>query len=341
MIRSLLSSVFALAALAATATVARAQTATLYGLVDASGAYVKPVGGSGRYQLDSGNMQRSFVGFRGSEDLGGGLRAVFKLESYVRVDTGAYGRADLDGFWSRESSVGLSGAFGTTLFGRVVTPLYTQTLNFNPFFEAFGSSPATRQYFGGSGAVLGDSRWDNAVVYTNNASDLPLRVNLAANLPEKTASSLSTGRNFGGSLGYITGPFAASIAVERIRNSTTGLPFGFQSELVAQAAATYDFKLVRLYGQVGRSSVNSGNDTRTFLYQLGGAVPIGTSLILFSYGHSHIKHAGFPTTTNQIGSIGYDYFLSKNTDIYVAGLYERTTSLSSGHTLAGGLRLRF
>ena len=341
MIRSLLLSALALAGLAATTTAAQAQSATLYGLLDASGAYVKPVGTVGRYQLDSGDMQRSFVGFRGSEDLGGGLRAVFKLETYVRVDSGASGRADYDGFWSRESTVGLSGAFGTTLFGRVVTPLYTQTLNFNPFYEAFGFSPATRQYFGGTGAVLGDSRWDNAVIYTNNASDAPLRINFAANLPEKTASSLSTGRNFGGSVAYITGPFAASLAVERIRNSTTGLPFGFQSQLVTQAAATYDFKLIRIYGQVGRSVVNSGNDARTFLYQLGGAVPIGTSLILFSYGQSHMKHDGFPTTTNQIGSIGYDYFLSKNTDIYVAGLYERTTSLSSGHTLAGGLRLRF
>ncbi|MDQ6683491.1 MAG: porin, partial [Pseudomonadota bacterium] len=62
---------------------AQAQSATLYGLLDASGAHVKPVGGNARWQLDNGDLQRTFIGFRGSEDLGGGLRALFKLESYI------------------------------------------------------------------------------------------------------------------------------------------------------------------------------------------------------------------------------------------------------------------
>ena len=99
---------------------AQAQTAVLYGLLDASGSHVKDVGGNSRWQLDSGNMQFSFIGFRGSEDLGGGLRAVFRLESYVSVDSGSAGRSATatDPFWAREASVGLSGSFGTTVLGR-------------------------------------------------------------------------------------------------------------------------------------------------------------------------------------------------------------------------------
>src|SRR4051812_9028926 len=102
---------------------ASAQSAVLYGLLDASGSRVKPVGVDTRsWQLDSGNLQRSFLGLRGSEDLGGGLRAVFRLESYLRVDVGAAGRNEGDVFWAREASVGLSGSFGTTVLGRTPSP---------------------------------------------------------------------------------------------------------------------------------------------------------------------------------------------------------------------------
>ena len=60
----------------------RRRTSVLYGLIDASGSRSRPPGGEYRWQLDSGNMSRSFLGFRGSDDLGGGLRAVYRLESY-------------------------------------------------------------------------------------------------------------------------------------------------------------------------------------------------------------------------------------------------------------------
>ena len=200
---------------------AAAQTAVLYGLLDASASRVRPVGVDANYlQLDNGNMTRSFLGVRGSEDLGGGLRAVFKLESYVRVDVGAAGRAEGDVFWARESSVGLSGSFGTTVLGRTPSPLWLATVAFNPFGESIGFSPAVRQYFGG--AVLGDTRWNNGIWYTNNPRD-PLRVVFAANADESTPTG-SNGHNLGLSVAYVTGPFAATLVAERIRNSAQPLP---------------------------------------------------------------------------------------------------------------------
>jgi predicted porin len=319
---------------------ASAQTAIVYGLIDASGSHVKPVGGQGRWQLDSGNLQLSFLGVRGSEDLGGGLRAVYKLESYVRVDTGAAGRSESDVFWSREATVGLSGAFGTTVLGRTVSPLYLATVNFNPFGESFGFSPSTRQYFGSSGVMLGDSRWNNSLNYTNSSTDAPLRINVAANTPEDPTGAPSTGRNYGGSLSYITGPFAATLAMERIKNSAQPVPLGFERQLAIQAGATYDFSIVRVYGQVGRVKTSASEDTQTILYQIGAAIPIGNGLILASYGHSHMK-SRVAGTTDRTSSIGYDYFLSRNTDIYVAALYEKLSFVSSGNAIAGGVRLRF
>ena len=313
------------------------QTEVLYGLLDGSGSHVKPVGVETRsWQLDSGNMSRSFLGLRGSEDLGGGLRAVFKLESYLRVDVGAAGRGEDDVFWAREASGGLSGSVGTSVLGRTPSPLWLATVAFNPFGESIAFSPSVRQYFGG--AVLGDTRWNNGLSYTNNARD-PLRVVFAANADESTPGRLNA-YNLGASVAYITGPLAATIVAERVSNSAQGLPAGFQRQTILQAGATYDFKFLRVYGQIGRIKTEADSDSRTTSYQLGAAVPIGNSLVLVAYGRSHSSTPQL-ATTDSILSLGYDYFLSKNTDIYVAAMVERLSFVSSGNTVAGGVRVRF
>lgn len=318
---------------------AAAQSAILYGLLDASGSRIKPVGVDAHtLQLDNGNMTRSFIGVRGNEDLGGGLRAVWKVESYLRVDVGGAGRDASDGFWAREASVGLLGSFGSTVLGRTPTPLWLAVTSFNPFGESIGFSPAVRQYFG-QGAMLADTRWNNSVWYTNNPRD-PLRVVFSANADETTPND-SNGHNLGLSVAYITGPFAAIVVGEQIKNSSQPLPPGFERQTVLHAAATYDFQFLRVYGQVGRIKTEATEDTRTTSYQLGLAVPFGTHLIMAAYGSQHVS-APTKATTDRIISIGYDYFLSKATDIYVAASSEKLSFASStGNSVAGGLRVRF
>jgi len=335
MTRSICAALVAAALLGAGA--ARAQTAVLYGLLDASGSYIKPVGSDDHLlHLTNGNMQTSFIGVRGSEDLGGGLRAVYRLESYLRVDVGAAGRETGDGFWAREASVGLSGSFGTTVLGRTPTPLWLATTSFNPFGESFGFSPTVRQYF--SGAMVGDTRWNDSVWYTNNPRD-PLRVVFSANADDSTPGG-SNGHNLGMSVAYITGPFAVTVVGEVVRNSAQPLPPGFDRQSVLHAAATYDFQFIRVYGQIGRIKTEATDDSRATSYQLGASVPFGSSLIMVAYGRQHVE---LPTkaTTSQIMSVGYDYFLSKSTDIYVAASYEKLSFVSSGNSFAGGVRLKF
>ena len=315
-----------------------AQNSVLYGLVDASVSRVKPLGGSSRWQLDAGNMSRSYLGFRSSEDLGGGLRAVFRLEAHIDNDTGVTGQSAAAPFFSREASVGLSGAFGTSVLGRTPSPLYLSTVMFNPFGESPGFSPSMRQYFGGT--VLGDSRWSNSISYTNNARDVPLRINFSANAPEEGPGSLSTGRNFGLAVAYLTGPFAASFTIESIKNSRLPLPTGFNRQIATQVGASYDFSFLRVYGQAGRVKTDAASDERTTIYQLGAAVPFGNHLVLASYGQAREK-TPISSLTQRTYSLGYDYFLSRSTDIYVAAMLERLSFVSSGHAIAGGVRLRF
>ena len=98
---------------------------------------------------------------------------------------------------------------------------------------------------------------------------------------------------------------------------------------------------MRLYGQVGRVYTDANINTKHVLFHIGAAVPIGSGLILVAYGNVARRRPTSRRSTDRIYSIGYDYFLSKNIDIYVAALHEKTYQLSSGNSFAGGVRLRF
>ncbi|NUZ04536.1 porin [Piscinibacter koreensis] len=336
MIRSTRGAALALFALTA-ATAAEAQTApSIYGLLDVSVARQRPAGGRTAYRLDSGNMTESFIGIRGSDDLGGGLRARYQLESFVRVDQGSAGRYPGDGFWSRDSFVGLQGAFGTTLLGRNTTPFFMATTSFNPFGESPGFSPSVRQYYGR--ALLDDRSWSNSLSYTNNATDKDLKVNLAYNAAE--GSPGSTGSNVGASAFYIMGPVVLSGAVQRVRNSPLPLPPGFDRQDAWQIGATWELQVVRLYAQGGQVRTEADTDVRTRLLQVGASVPLGRGSVLAAFGHAKTRAAG-ARSTDRSASVAYDYNLSKSTDLYAAYLNERLTGLSTGHGLAAGMRIRF
>lgn len=340
-------SALVLAGSAAFAGPAAAQQVTLYGLVDAAGVRARDPGGFWQWRLDGGGMSRSYIGFRGVEDLGGGLRVVFRLESYLRPDTGQSGRYGGDAFFSREANVGLSGQFGTTVIGRVVTPLWRATTQFNPFGDSPLFSPTVRQYYGARGVLATDRTWNNAMLYQNNTRDAPLRVTLAANLPENSAEGGPAGRNFGASLAYVLGPFAVSGVVERAKNSDAAdVPAGFHRELVIQGNASYDLDVVRFYVQAGRVRTDADVRSRSALWQVGAAVPFGTSVIGVGYGYrrtrSSVADDAELRQTQRIGSITYDYFLSKSTDLYIGASYEKVTDLTpAGSLFAGGIRHRF
>lgn len=99
------------AAMALLATGAQAQSSVeLTGLLDLWGGRLEMAGDNGhRSVLNSGGMTTSWWGFKGTEDLGGGLKAGFALTSFLQADTGVPGRFTGDSFFSRDASVSLSG----------------------------------------------------------------------------------------------------------------------------------------------------------------------------------------------------------------------------------------
>jgi predicted porin len=315
-------SLLALAALASVAGAAQAQSSVnAYGLLDVSAGQFQAAGATKNKAVQSGNMSTSYFGFKGTEDLGGGLSARFAIESFLRLDSGSAGRFNGDAFWARNANVGLAGGFGSLTVGRNTTSLFVSTLIFNAFGDSFGFSPSIRHYFT-SGTVTGDTGWNQSASYTTpNFGGLTAQVQVAGN------DGSTFGRKTGGNLLYFGGPLAATVAYQHVKAGTA------EGTTTWQLGASYDFGLAKLYGQYGKLK----NDSTLVDYKLaeaGVAVPLGHGKVLFEYGR--LSEQGRKTAT-----LGYDHDLSKRTDVYAVYMNDRKTGVDSGSSFAVGVRHRF
>jgi predicted porin len=328
----------AAAASLAGASPASAQNVQITGLLDMSAGQFQSAGAQKVWRADSGNMSTSWIGFRGTEDLGGGLKAKFKIEHFLRLDDGSAGRFLGDSFWARDAYVGLSGAFGTTTLGRNTTPLFVSTLIFNAFGDSFGFSPSIRQLF--TPELLpffGDTGWNNSIAYASNDND-GLSFNLIGNLGENAPNA--TGKNLGANVLYFNGPLGATAAWQMVRNGVFGAPTGFGHQTTWQLGASYDLTVAKLFGQYTRVSTAAATNTKTSLWSFGASVPIGAGRALAQYGTARADIAG-ANPDNKTLTLGYDYNLSKATDVYAVYMNDRVTGLANGNTFAAGMRLRY
>lgn len=319
-----------IAAIALTAGAAQAQSSvTLSGLLDVSAGQSKAAGSTSRvWGVDNGNMTTSWFGASGSEDLGGGLSALFTLQTFMRADTGASGRFGADTFWARNAFVGLASKdFGKVTLGRNTTPFFVTTLSFNPFGDSFGYSPSIRHYFT-SGTLTGDSGWSDSVLYTSpNLGGATLQLFMAA------AEAGSNGRNHGVNLRWGAGAIDAAFSWQDVKKDGAT---AVADTKAWQAAASYDFGVAKAFGQYGKvDNKTTGNSYD--ITGLGASVPVGNGKILAQWGQ--IKPETGPK--RKTFSAGYDYFLSKRTDLYAVAMSDKITGQSSGSAFSVGIRHRY
>ena len=337
----------ALAALLACGAAQAQSSVQLYGLVDASVGQFQNAGGLKTKRLDSGNMSTSFIGFKGTEDLGGGLRAGFTLESFFLLDSGGASRVPgVDAFWARNSNVFLSGGFGLLRLGRMGPPLFVSTLLFNAFGDSFGYSPAIRQYYNApyGTPLVGDSGWNNAIGYTTpSLGGLNATLMVAAGEGSATAK----GPNVGANVLYFGGPVALTAAWQKVEAQGTlgrgiaAFP-GFSSQSAYQVGGSYNFGVVKLFAQYGKISTDATVDVDTTNIHLSAAVRLGVGAVLATYGSSKIKTAGVAAQPkSSMLSLAYQYSLSKRTDLYAVYMSDKYTARSNGNTLAAGVRHTF
>ncbi|MDP1899172.1 MAG: porin [Rubrivivax sp.] len=308
-------SLLALAALTAFAGVASAQSSvTLFGIVDLSVNSVK--NGSVTQKLMSSNQLNSNrLGFRGVEDLGGGMKAGFWIEGGMDNDTGGTGQT-----WQRRSTVSLMGGFGEIRLGRD----YTATFWNYTFFDPFGTN--------GLGNVLNTvstlSSGATTLVRANNTVSyfLPAMGGLYGQLQVAAGEGIAGNKYLGGRIGYAAGPLNVAGAWGKTEkdgamiDDYTDMNFG----------ASYNMGFMTLMGQYSKREYST-RDSKSML--LGMTVPMGSGTLKASY----VKSSGTSVAltpdlydATQI-AIGYQYDLSKRTALY--GTYSRVNN--DGNAVTG------
>ncbi|MBY4898554.1 porin [Cupriavidus sp. AU9028] len=328
---------------------------TLYGQVDSFVGSSKAIGGERAYIVGGGGMQTSYWGIKGTEDLGGGLKAIFDLNGFYRADNGRAGRFDADGMLTRSAYVGLqSDKAGTLRLGRNTTPYFLSTILFNPLVDSYWFSPAIFQtYQTATGTnvydpgLIGDSGWSNSVVYSSPKFG-GLSFNAIYAFGEQAGEA---GENkFGGNVMYASGPFAATVAFQQVKfNNTPGdvtspaTLVGFDKQTAVQAGVSYDFKVVKLFGQAQyiKSDIDGPTgDLKHVNGQVGAAVPIGAGSLLVSYAYAKVDN-DVGDFRRKTAGIAYDYNLSRRTDVYAAYFFDKVSDRSHGDTYGVGIRHRF
>lgn len=319
-------------------------------------------------RLDNGVMSTSRIGFRGTEDLGGGLSASFDLGSFLRLDTGEAGRngaigapvnVAADPFWSQASWVGLSSKqYGRVRMGNFATPMWLQSLTSNAFGDSTTVSPINMVTFVGS-PLTGGTGWTNQVAYdTPNINGFAVSIAVSA-------SENNGGRNTGGRLGYTSGPWTAGVAYLNVKKNPVTFADGTSPNNTRswQVVTTYDFGAVKVYGHLGNIQ-NDGTEAAPLnvdykIWDLSAAVPLGLGSVLVGYASrkTHDAVGPVPATVaggnvqRQMFSVAYDYLLSKRTDVYVVAMNDKTQTYTlpgpgrlvnaSATNLAAGMRHRF
>jgi predicted porin len=304
-------STFALLAVASAAASAQSNV-TLFGVVDVNVRAVNNGDGTLK-SVSNGGLNRSRLGVRGSEDLGGGLQAGFWLETGINPDSGT--AQDSSRFWNRRTTVSLSSqTLGEIRLGRDYTPTYNSYTS----FDTFGSNgiAAVDKFFPSSLGVVGattpaidtDTRADNLVSYftPKNLNGFYGQVSVAA------GEGASGKRYYGGRAGYSTGPVDVSVAYGQTKVAPA-VAGGEEKVQLWNLGASYDFGPAKVLGVYGQTKYN---DLKLDVIEIGTQVPLGLGVIRASFVHANAKGIGIDDNDSDQIALGYIHNLSKRTALY-------------------------
>ena len=292
-------SLLALAVLGGFAGVASAQSSvTLYGTVDLNGRYIKNDGSSKRVSLSQDGINSSQLGFRGVEDLGGGLKASFVLLAGVNADTGSANNQ----FWNRRATVSLSGGFGEVRLGRDYTPTFWNTTIFDVFgTNGLGDSSGVKQL-----AAPDYVRANNTIGYflPSNIGGVYGQAMVAA------GEGNNAGRYVGGRVGFAAGPFDVAVAYSQERVLSLGSGNQYKTFNIG---GSYDFGFLKLMGYYNQEKIPTNKDK---IFSFSGLVPLGQGEI-----HAGFEQSKLDSNSNKVKkyALGYVYNLSKRTALYATG----------------------
>ena len=339
---------------------------TLYGLIDdgltyTSNSQVAPGVGKPSFQLASGAMQGSRFGLRGVEDLGGGLKTIFVLENGFDTNTGKLGQGGLE--FGRQAYIGVSSSqLGTLALGRQYDPMtdYMGVLAASGQWATYlGEHPGDLDNFNYSG------RSNNSLKYISpDFSGLTFRAMYSLG---GVAGNVTRNQEIAFGAGYTKGPLSLGAGYLNVRDpnvsfwgsSTSGTPSATvannTSPVFSGYLSAHTYQVLGVGGAYtigpatiggtfsniqfkGLGDLSSGpnpegysgsaifnNAEINFRYQFTPALLAGAA-----YDYNHGSSVGKnPGATYHQGSLGLDYFLSKRTDLYLIGVYQKASGTDS------------
>ena len=343
-------SLIALAVLAASGAASAQSSVTLFGIVDAVYQNLRSDGAAGTTnklsRIHNSGYNSSRLGFRGTEDLGGGMSASFWLEAGVNNDSGtgqassetnraiastvAGVRSGTQGLtFNRRSTVSLAGGFGELRIGRDYVPSFWNHTVFDPFgTNGVGSTSNLSLALGAGLGVPTTVRASNSVGYflpANLGGFYGQAMYAFGEVAEPVAAGAdkNDGRYVGLRLGFASGPFNVAAAYGRTDatsvlanlNATFGTAFVGDVDYINQnIAGQWDFGMAKLMGHWNQEKVRGFGDTaKHTTWMIGTLVPVGAGEIRASYTRG--KGDDDFLRGDQI-AIGYVHNLSKRTAVY-------------------------
>ncbi|MFM0116878.1 porin [Paraburkholderia nemoris] len=346
---------------------------TLYGIIDTAIAFNSNAKGGSQWFMNSGNAGGNRWGLTGTEDLGGGLSAIFKLENGFSSTTGALGQGGT--FFGRNAYVGLAAPVGSITMGRQSSSQYDFTYRFSAggYAIAAGSGFATHpgdvdnldnfnrtinsvKYqsvsygglkFGGSyafGNVAGDFTrnqvWDLGLSYDHGPVALGLGFE-RANQPNFSVYGNKT--NDSATATNITSVVSGGYATAKAQQIfVAGASYTIGHAVVRAVYSNTQFKDLGSTAVTGLSALqNKFRGTATFnSYELNTSYDVTPALQLnASYAYTENSNASGVGSAhyNQV-NLGADYHLSKRTDVYVFAMHERAAGTdATGHAAVAAL----
>jgi predicted porin len=335
---------FALSVLSAACCTAQAQSSvTVYGVLD-SFLELASAGNGTVTRISSGGAMGSRFGFRGSEDLGGGLKANFILEAGLLLDTGAStGTATVPTstvptgasyMFQRLATVGLSGDFGAVNIGRQYTPHFGTMAAFDP--AGFTMSGALNYYAGPGVGINGGSladattRRDNSIQYTTPTWN-GFKANVFYAFGESTGvgQPKSTGNTLNIAAGYASSTLSAQVSY--LTEKTIYIVGN--TDKYTDLAVSYDFGVIKPSAIFVRRRGDAAAAPALDAYQIGASAPLGAGKLIATYGQ--LKNKTTANSNSKAIGVRYDYALSKRTTLY-GGATKISNQAGAGYTISGG-----
>jgi predicted porin len=348
-------SLIALAVMAAAGAASAQSSVTLFGILDATINHTKTSGAGGNSvtRLTNSGYNSSRLGFRGTEDLGGGMSASFWLEAGLNNDNGsgaatntnnqASGQPASPGLgggqgltFNRRSTVSLGGGWGEVRLGRDYSPSFWNLTIFDPFgTNGVGTTLALVGPAGGLGTTanaLTPTGTTGTLVRSSNTVGYFLPANLGGfygqgmyywgeNASNAAGGTAHDGRGYGLRLGYGAGPFNVALSYQRTDYASTATTGDFRTWSIG---GQWDFGFGKLMGHYARDSRDSipSLDGRGWL--IGGLIPVGAGEIRLSWSEYRIDLGVTDPKSRQL-ALGYVHNLSKRTALYATVARIRNT----------------